>query len=111
MITYDDFRKVEMRIGKIIEARDFPNAVKPSYRLKIDFGREIGVKSSSAQIRAYAKDDLVGRLVVAVVNFPPKQIADFTSEVLTLGVADDSRNNSWFLIEPDRNVPLGTRVE
>ncbi len=110
-ITYDDFRKVDIRVGRIIEVKNFPNAVKPSYRLRIDFGRKIGVRASSAQIRAYTKDELIGRLVVAVVNFPPKQIANFTSEVLTLGVADTSRKNSWFLIQPERNVELGTRVE
>jgi tRNA-binding protein len=111
MISYDDFRKVDMRVGRVLDVKDFSQATKPSYRLKIDFGPQIGVKNSSAQITGYRKDELRGRLVIAVVNFPPKQIANFQSEVLTLGVADKSRNNNWFLIQPDRDVELGTRVE
>ena len=111
MITYADFRKVEMRVGKVLEVEDFPEARKPSYKLRIDFGHEIGVKNSSAQITGYRKDELKGRLVVAVVNFSSKQIANFQSEVLTLGVADGTRENSWFLIQPDREVELGTRIE
>ena len=111
MITYADFRKVEMRVGKVLKVEDFPEARKPSYKLKIDFGHEIGVKNSSAQITGYRKDELKGRLVVAVVNFSSKQIANFQSEVLTLGVADRTRENNWFLIQPDRKVELGTRIE
>ena len=111
MITYADFRKVEMRVGKVLEVEDFPEARKPSYKLKIDLGPEIGAKDSSAQITGYRKDELKGRLVVAVVNFSSKQIANFRSEVLTLGVADGTRENSWFLIQPDREVELGTRIE
>jgi len=111
MITYEDFRKIDMRVGKVLEVKDFPGARKPSYRLKIDFGPNIGIKNSSAQITEYRKDELIGRLVISVVNFPPKQIANFQSEVLTLGVADKSRRNNWFLIQPDREVKLGTRVE
>jgi tRNA-binding protein len=111
MITYADFRKVEMRVGKVLEVEDFPEARKPSYKLKIDLGPEIGVKNSSAQITGYRKDELKGRLVIAVVNFPLKQIANFQSEVLTLGVADGTRKDSWFLIQPDREVELGTRIE
>jgi tRNA-binding protein len=100
-----------MRVGRVLEVELFPEARKPSYKLKIDFGPQIGVKNSSAQIAGYKKDELIGRLVIAVVNFPPKQVANFQSEVLTLGVADKSKKNSWFLIEPDRDVDLGTRVE
>ena len=111
MITYEDFRKVEMRVGRILEVADFPGARKPSYKLKIDFGPEIGTKNSSAQITGYRKSELRGRLVISVVNFPPKQIANFQSEVLTLSVADKNRKDNWFLIEPDREVELGTRVE
>ena len=111
MITYEDFRKVEMRVGRVLEVADFPEARKPSYRLKIDFGPEIGIKNSSAQITGYGKGELRGRLVIAVVNFPPKQIANFRSEVLTLGVIDKSRRNNWFLVQPEREVELGTRVE
>ena len=111
MITYDDFRKVDMRVGRVLEVDEFPEAKKPSYKLKIDFGSELGVKNSSAQITGYGKDELKGRQVVAVVNFPPKQIANFQSEVLTLGVADRTRKDNWFLIQPDRAVELGVRIE
>ena len=111
MITYEDFRRVDMRVGRVLAVEDFPEARKPSYKLTIDFGSEIGVKKSSAQITRYRKEELVGRLVIGVINFPPKKIADFQSEVLTLGVADRSKKNSWFIIQPDRTVELGTRVE
>lgn len=111
MITYEDFRKVDMRVGRVLEVADFPEARKPSYKLKIDFGPEIGIKNSSAQITGYRKSELRGKLVIAVINFPPKQIANFQSEVLTLGVIDRTRKNNWFLIQPDREVELGTRVE
>ena len=111
MITYVDFRKVDMRVGRVLDVKEFPGIRKPSYRLKIDFGSDIGIKNSSAQITGYKKAELMGRLVIAVVNFPPKQIANFQSEVLTLGVADKSKRNNWFLIQPDREVELGTRVE
>jgi len=107
-ITYDYFEKIDIRVGKIIEVNDFPKARKPAYKLLIDFGN-LGVKQSSAQItKLYAKDDLIGRLVVAVVNFPAKQIGDFMSEVLVLGVVLNS--DEVVLIQPDRDVPLGKRV-
>jgi tRNA-binding protein len=107
-ITYDDFLKVDIRVGKIVQAEDFPKAKKPAYKLRIDFG-ELGVKTSSAQIvKHYNKEDLLGRLVLAVVNFPPRQIADFFSEVLTLGVI--LGEGDVVLVQPDREVPLGTRV-
>jgi len=107
-ITYDHFEKIDIRVGKIIEVNDFPKARKPAYKLLIDFGN-LGVKQSSAQItKLYAKDDLIGRLVVAVVNFPAKQIGDFMSEVLVLGVVLNS--DEVVLIQPDRDVPLGKRV-
>lgn len=109
MITYEDFAKIEIRIGRIIEASDFPEARKPAYKLKIDFGEELGQKRSSAQItELYKKDDLAGRLILAVVNFPPKQIGTFFSEVLTLGVLDENR--SVVLVSPDKVVPLGSRL-
>ena len=81
MITYEEFRKVDMRVGRVLEAEDFPEAKKPSYKLTIDFCPQIGVKTSSAQITGYSKEELVGRLVIGVVNFPPKQVATFRSEV------------------------------
>lgn len=109
-ITYDDFEKVDIRLGKIIEVEDFPKAKKPAYKLKIDFGKEIGVKSSSAQItKHYKKDELIGRMVMCVVNFQPKNIAGFTSEVLTLGVPD--RNGDVVLLGVDKeNIELGARM-
>jgi len=107
-ITYDDFEKVDMRVGKIIKAEDFLKARKPAYKLWIDFG-ELGVKKSSAQItKLYNKEDLIGRYVIAVVNFPPKQIGDFMSEVLVLGSLSDE--DEVALIQPDRQVPLGKRI-
>ena len=107
-ITWDDFEKVEIRVGRIVQADDFPKARKPAYQLKIDFG-ELGVKSSSAQItKHYQREELVGRNVLAVVNFPPRQIANFFSEVLTLGVVQGE--GDIVLIGPDRDVPLGLRI-
>ena len=111
MITYEDFRRVDMRVGRVLTVEDSPEARKPSYKLTIDFGREIGVKKSSAQITGYTKEELMGRLIIGVVNFPPKRIASFQSEVLTLGVADKSRKSNWFIIQPESDVALGTRVE
>lgn len=100
MTTYEDFKKLDIRVGKIIEANDFPEAKKPSYKLKIDFGSEIGIKVSSAQlVKHYAKEQLQGKLVLAVVNFPPRQIGPFLSEVLTLGVPDGDKE--CILIVPD----------
>lgn len=107
-ISYDDFEKVDMRIGKIIKVEEFPEAKKSSYKLKIDFGR-LGVKTSSAQITyLYSKEDLIERLVVAVVNFPPKNIAGFQSEVLVLGIPDNK--GRVILLQPDMDAPLGSRV-
>ena len=108
MITYEDFVKVDMRVGQVIRVEDFPNARKPAYKLWIDFG-PLGVKTSSAQLtRRYRKDDLLGRQVVAVVNFPPRQIADFKSEVLVLGAVND--DGDVVLLQPDQPVPLGWRI-
>ncbi|MDB9372403.1 tRNA-binding protein [Nodularia sphaerocarpa] len=107
-INYDDFEQVEIRVGRIIEVTDFPQARKPAYKLWIDFG-ELGVKKSSAQItKLYDLEDLKNRLILAVTNFPPRQIADFMSEVLVLGVAGE--NGEVVLIQPDRDVPLGKRI-
>lgn len=109
MITWSDFEKVDMRAGTIIEVDDFPKARKPAFKLLIDFGEEIGKKRSSAQITAhYKKEDLLNRKVVAVVNFPPKQIADFISECLVLGVYDE--NNDVILLQPERTVKNGRKV-
>jgi tRNA-binding protein len=108
-ISYDDFAKVDIRVGRIVSAEEFPQAKKPAYRLRIDFGSEIGLKNSSAQItKYYNPPDLVGRLVLAVVNFPPRQIATFFSEVLTLGVI--LGEGDICLVHPDRDVPLGSPI-
>lgn len=108
-ISFDDFLKVDIRAGTIIEAVPFPEARKPAYKLKIDFGDDIGVKKSSAQITVhYEADALVGRQVVAVVNFPPRQIGPFMSEVLTLGLSDS--NGDVILLGTDRPVPDGSRM-
>jgi len=104
-ITYDDFLRVDIRVGQIVRVDDFPKAKKPAYKLWIDFG-PLGVKSSSAQlVKHYEKADLLGKLVLAVVNFPPRQIVDFFSEVLTLGVI--VADGDVVLVHPDRDVPLG----
>ncbi|HEY4963934.1 MAG TPA: tRNA-binding protein [Candidatus Saccharimonadales bacterium] len=108
-ITYKDFEKVDIRVGKIIEVQDFPEARKPAYKLIIDFGAEIGTKKSSAQIvHHYTKDELQNRLVMGVVNFPPKQIGPFISESLTLGFPDEEGH--VVLAEPNKVVSLGSRL-
>ncbi len=108
-ITFDDFLKVDIRVGTIIEAEPYPEARKPAYKLKIDFGEEIGVKKSSAQITVhYTTEGLVGQQVAAVVNFPPRQIGKFMSEVLTLGFSDP--NGDIVLLQPERPVPNGGRM-
>ena len=108
-IAFDDFMKVDVRVGTIVEALPFPQARKPAYRLVIDFGPEIGVKRSSAQITVhYTLEELVGRQVAAVVNFPPRQIGPVMSEVLTLGFPDDA--GEVVLIAPDQLVPNGSRL-
>ncbi len=108
IINYADFEKIDIRTGRIMRAEDFPSARKPAYKLWIDFG-ELGVKKSSAQITdCYNKEELVGRLVTAVVNFPPKQVADFISEVLVLGVVLNDKE--VILLQPERDVPVGKRI-
>jgi tRNA-binding protein len=108
-ITFDDFLKVDVRVGVVVSAQPYPEARKPAYKLEIDFGPEIGVKKSSAQITVhYTLEELVGRRVLAVVNFPPRQIGKFMSEVLTLGVPDE--NGAVVLVRPDKDVPVGGRL-
>ena len=108
-IIWDDFMKVELRVGRIVAAEPFPQARKPAYKLQVDFGPEIGMRRSSAQVTAlYAPADLVGRLVVGVVNFPKKQIGPFVSECLVTGFHDEAGDVA--LCVPDKPVPLGTRL-
>ncbi len=108
-IAFDDFLKVDIRIGTIVEVEPFPEARKPAFKLQIDFGPAIGIRKSSAQIvDRYALDELKGRQVAAVVNFPPRQIGKFMSEVLTLGFADEA--GAVILFAPDRTVPNGSRL-
>lgn len=102
MATYDDFSKVDIRVGKIVAVDDFPEARKPAYKLTIDFGLEIGTKRSSAQlVKHYTKEELIGKKVLGVVNFPPRQIGPFVSEVLTLGVPDG--DHECILVVPDKD--------
>jgi tRNA-binding protein len=108
IISYADFEKVDIRVGRIVQVDEFPEARKPAYKLQIDFGPEIGVKKSSAQITTYWKESLLGMQVVAVVNFPPRQIGPLMSEVLTLGVPD--ADGRVVLLTPTRPVPLGGRM-
>ena len=108
-IDYADFERVDVRVGRILTARPFEKARRPAYQLTIDFGTEIGVRTSSAQLTdLYTPETLVGRLVVAVVNFPPKQIANFISEVLVLGVPNEQGHIA--LLVPDSSAPLGARM-
>lgn len=109
MISYDEFEKVDIRVGKVVKVEDFPEAKVASYRMEIDFGPEIGVKKSCGRYpQNYKKDDLAGRLVCGVVNFPPKQIGPAVSEVLVLGFADE--NGNAVFITPEREVPLGGKL-
>ena len=108
MIEFEDFTKIDIRVGTIIEAKAFEKAKKPAYQLKIDFGKEIGIKKSSAQItQIYDKQDLIGKQVLAVVNFPAKQVADFMSEVLVLGTYS---KEGVVLVVPDKKVENGDKL-
>jgi tRNA-binding protein len=109
MATIEDFLAVDIRLGRVVAAETFPEARKPAFKLRIDFGPEIGVKASSAQItERYTPETLIGRLVLAVVNFPPRRIGPFVSEVLTLGVSD--ADGAVVLVAPDSDAPLGARL-
>ena len=108
MIDYDQFLAVDMRVGRIVQVEDFPQARKPAWKLTIDFGEALGTKRSSAQITNYAREELEGRLVIAVVNFPPRQIGPVRSEVLCLGASDEE--GRVILLAPDAEVPLGARI-
>ena len=109
VISFDDFLKVDIRIGTVLEAAPLEGARKPAYRMRIDFGEEIGIKVSSAQVTVhYGAEELVGRQVMAVVNFPPRQIGKFMSQVLTLGFAD--KDGAIVLATPERTVPNGARL-
>lgn len=109
MITYEDFEQVDIRVGRIIQVDDFPQARKPAYKLTIDFGPGIGTRRSSAQItKHYTKEELLGKQVMAVVNFPKKQIGPFVSEVLTLGLPDGE--GGVVLLSPTKEVPLGGKM-
>ena len=108
-LSYAEFQRVDIRVGRIVAVEEFPEARKPAYKLRIDFGAEIGVKKSSAQAtKHYSKEALLNRLVVAVVNFPPKQIGPYMSEVLTLGVPDG--DEGVVLLVPEQDVPIGGRM-
>lgn len=108
-VTIDDFQRIEMRVGRILSAEPLPEARKPAYKLRIDFGPEIGIKQSSAQLTAlYTRESLVGRLVIGVANFPPRRVAGFNSEVLVLGAPDP--DGAVVLVQPERDVPLGARI-
>lgn len=109
MATIDDFNKLDIRVGRIVSIEDFPEAKKPAYKLKIDLGPETGIKTSCAQLpQNYSKEQLAGRLVLCVVNFPPRQIGPVLSEVLTLGVPDGK--GQCIIIGPEKEVPIGGKL-
>ena len=112
-ISYEDFQKVDMRVGKVVKVDDFPEARKPAYKLTIDFGQDLGIKKSSAQIvKNQTKEDLLGKQVVCVVNFAPRQIGPFISEVLTLGVQDETQDSSnWIILTPFKEGRIGGNIQ
>jgi tRNA-binding protein len=107
-LAWDEFMRVDMRVGRIVEVEDFPEARQPAWKLRVDFGDEVGVRRSSAQIRNYARDELLGRLVIGVVNFPPKQIGPVRSECLVLGTY--AADGAVLLLAPEPHAALGDRV-
>ena len=109
MVTFEDFKKLDIRVGRIIEVEEFPEARNPSYKVRVDFGKDVGIKKSSVRLVAnYSKEDLQNNLVLGVVNFPPKQIGSFMSEALVLGVPDS--NNHCILVMPDMDVEIGGKL-
>ena len=108
MATIEDFERIDMRVGRVLSVQEFPEARNPAWKVEIDFGPEIGLKRSSAQITHYTREELEGRLVVAVVNFPPRRIAGFPSEVLVLGALDPDKG--VVLLRPDDDAELGARI-
>jgi tRNA-binding protein len=108
MATFEEFQRIDMRVGRVLSVADFPEARVPAWKLEIDFGPEVGVKRSSAQITHYSREELEGRLVIGVVNFPPRRIATFDSEVLVMGAIDDEKG--VVLLRPDEDVEPGDRI-
>jgi len=108
LATFEEFQRIDMRVGRILSVEEFPEARNPAWKLEIDFGPEVGTKRSSAQITHYTREELEGRLVIGVVNFPPRRIAGFASEVLVLGALDDSKG--VVLLQPDKGCDLGDRI-
>jgi tRNA-binding protein len=108
MATFEEFQQIDMRVGRVVSVSDFPEARVPAWKLEIDFGPEVGVKRSSAQIKHYEREQLEGRLVIGVVNFPPRRIASFDSEVLVLGAIDPAKG--VVLLRPDEDVEPGDRI-
>ncbi len=108
MASFEEFQRIDMRVGRVLSVEEFPAARNPAWKLEIDFGEEIGVKRSSAQITHYSREDLEGRLVIGVVNFPPRRIATFDSEVLVLGAIDPVKG--VVLLRPDEDVRVGDRI-
>jgi tRNA-binding protein len=108
MATFEEFMQIDMRVGQVLSVKDFPEARNPAWKLEIDFGPEVGIKRSSAQITHYSREELEGRLVIGVVNFPPRRIATFDSEVLVMGAIDPEKG--VVLLRPDEDVELGDRI-
>jgi tRNA-binding protein len=108
LATFEEFLEIDIRVGRVVRVEDFPEARRPAWKLQVDFGPELGKKSSSARIRNYSREELEDRLVVAVVNFPPRRIGPFESEILVLGASD--AEGRVILLEPGADVPLGARI-